>query len=216
MYSIRSITKSVLAAVCGLYLTGSLALAGGLFGEGGLIRGSVGNALDKAIEKPITTPLAQGGEKTIKEIGKTLEATGKGALAISGLKTLEDTLIQGKSLNKSLKESLRDIKTGVKSAADVRTLPNSMESALAEVTRNTLGKEAGRALGIILLPEQIARSFDGAVVDALLSTSEKADNVENIVGIPLSAALKQAKQYYSDKGSPLPVNRPGFSGGRFI
>jgi hypothetical protein len=36
------------------------AQAGGLFGRGGLIRGSVGNFMDRHIEKPITTPLARG------------------------------------------------------------------------------------------------------------------------------------------------------------
>lgn len=37
------------------------AFAGGFFGEGGLIRGDVGNLLERAIEKPITTPLARTG-----------------------------------------------------------------------------------------------------------------------------------------------------------
>lgn len=39
------------------------ALAGGLFGDGGLIRGDVGNFLDKHVEKPITTPIAKGIEE---------------------------------------------------------------------------------------------------------------------------------------------------------
>ena len=36
------------------------AYAGGLFGEGGLIRGDVGNFLDRTVERRFTTPLAQG------------------------------------------------------------------------------------------------------------------------------------------------------------
>jgi hypothetical protein len=36
------------------------AYAGGLFGDGGVFRGTVGNWLDQHVEQPITTPLAQG------------------------------------------------------------------------------------------------------------------------------------------------------------
>lgn len=40
--------------------TAPAAQAGGLFGSGGLIRGSIGNFLDKHVEKPILTPVARG------------------------------------------------------------------------------------------------------------------------------------------------------------
>ena len=192
------------ALVATLIGTSGASFAGGLFGEGGLIRGDIGKALDKTIEKPIMTPLAKGAEKTIKEVGETLEKTGKGALAASGLKALEDTLIEGKSLDKSLKESLADIKTGVKASAESLALPNIGQVALTEATKNALGKEAGRTLGLVLLPEQILRTLPSAATDALISASEKDDNIENVVGIPLSSAVKQAYIYYRDKGKSIP------------
>lgn len=51
---------SVVAAVSFMVAATSPAHAGGLFGNGGLIRGSVGEFLDRTVENPITTPLAQG------------------------------------------------------------------------------------------------------------------------------------------------------------
>lgn len=49
---------SAALAVAALAAT-SPAYAGGLFGDGGLIRGSVGDWLDENVEGPITTPLAR-------------------------------------------------------------------------------------------------------------------------------------------------------------
>lgn len=49
-----------LAAACSLSLVSAPAFAGGLFGKGGLIRGSVGGWMDKNVEHPILTPVAQG------------------------------------------------------------------------------------------------------------------------------------------------------------
>lgn len=48
------------SATVALVATAPAAQAGGLFGPGGLFRGSVGNFLDKHVEKPILTPLARG------------------------------------------------------------------------------------------------------------------------------------------------------------
>jgi hypothetical protein len=92
----------------------------------------------------------------------------------------------------------------VKAVADSYSIPNHIQNGLTEATRNALGKEAGRALGLLLLPEQILRTLPGAVTDALVSASERSDNLDNVVGIPLGAAIKQARQYYDGKGKPVP------------
>ena len=58
-----SMQKMASVAIIALVLGGGMnnaAEAGGLFGKGGLIRGSVGNFLDKHVEKPILTPAARG------------------------------------------------------------------------------------------------------------------------------------------------------------
>lgn len=48
-----------IGAAMALLVLASPAHAGGLFGDGGLIRGSVGNYLDRTIENPILTPFAR-------------------------------------------------------------------------------------------------------------------------------------------------------------
>lgn len=58
----KNVKCFITATVTAVSLMGTVhsASAGGLFGDGGLIRGSVGKFLDKNLEKPITTPLARG------------------------------------------------------------------------------------------------------------------------------------------------------------
>lgn len=180
----------------------SFAHAGGLFGKGGLIRGSIGNALDKTIEKPITTPIAKGVERTVRDTANKAAKVAKAA--ITPLKVVEDTLIEGKSLDQSLDESLEDIKDGVVAAAESYAIPNHLEQAYTEVAGNVLGKEAGRAIGLVLLPGQVARSLRGIGAQYLISSTESADNLDDVVGIPLGAALHQAKAYYEPKAKPLP------------
>lgn len=63
--------KSVLSAAVVVSTLASPAAAGGLFGHGGIIRGDVGNFLDKHVEKPITTPLARA---TVVVVGSAVGA----------------------------------------------------------------------------------------------------------------------------------------------
>ena len=49
-------------------LSTNVALAGGLFGDGGLIRGDIGNFMDKNVEKPILTPIAKGLPAVVGEL----------------------------------------------------------------------------------------------------------------------------------------------------
>lgn len=51
----------LIAALSAPMATATTAYAGGLFGNGGLIRGSVGEFFDKNLEKPILTPTARAG-----------------------------------------------------------------------------------------------------------------------------------------------------------
>lgn len=62
--------KLLLASVTTILLSASASFAGGLFGEGGLIRGDIGELMDP-IENTILTPLAQ-------------ESVNAGAAAIGG------------------------------------------------------------------------------------------------------------------------------------
>lgn len=50
---------TALALVTTLNINALPAVAGGVFGDGGLFRGTIGNLLDRHLEKPILTPLAQ-------------------------------------------------------------------------------------------------------------------------------------------------------------
>ena len=47
------------AVVLALSVYASQSSAGGLFGKGGLIRGDIGNVLDRTIETPVLTPIAK-------------------------------------------------------------------------------------------------------------------------------------------------------------
>ncbi len=47
------------ALMAAMTANASPAAAGGVFGDGGLIRGTIGNVLDRHLEKPILTPLAK-------------------------------------------------------------------------------------------------------------------------------------------------------------
>ncbi len=53
--------NSVIGFVAALAATAAApADAGGLFGKGGLIRGSVGNFIAKNVQEPVLTPMARG------------------------------------------------------------------------------------------------------------------------------------------------------------
>jgi len=185
-------------------LTATPTTAGGIFGEGGLIRGSVGEFFDKNVEKPITTPLAQAAENTIKDAAEIAEQSIKGTVALSGLKTLEDVLIEGKSLEASLDEALDDAKDMLRANAAVPALLNHSTAAVTEVTGNVLGDTAQDIVGVIMLPTSIAQNLPLALMDTALATSENIDNADEVVGIPLNAAFKQVHDYYIGKGSSLP------------
>lgn len=201
-----SIATTVCAAAltCTTALTPGSAVAGGLFGDGGLIRGSVGDFFDEHVEKKITTPLAQGVERTIKDTVEIAEDGLKGALAVSGLKTLEDVLIEGKSLEASLDEALDDAKQMLSAGAEIPALINHSTAALTEVTGNVLGDSAQDVVGVLMLPTSIAANLPSAIMDTALATSENIDNAADVVGIPLNAALKQVQDYYAGQGSKIP------------
>jgi len=64
------LTKVIkIIAITSLLSVATPATAGGLFGKGGIFRGSVGNFLDGAIEKPILTPVAIFTVNAIGTIG---------------------------------------------------------------------------------------------------------------------------------------------------
>lgn len=55
----KKVLTALAASVAIVAVTVTGASAGGLFGKGGLIRGDVGNFIDKHVEKPILTPVAR-------------------------------------------------------------------------------------------------------------------------------------------------------------
>jgi hypothetical protein len=61
--------------------------AGGLFGDGGLFRGTVGNWLDKHVEEPITTPIAQGVGQVV---GQAMAATSESWTPFIGQRLEQD------------------------------------------------------------------------------------------------------------------------------
>ena len=80
----------VMAGMMAFFSATTLAHAGGLFGDGGLIRGSVGRALDKHVEKPVLTPLAQStvvasGTVAATAVGATVGAPSVGAIVGAGV-----------------------------------------------------------------------------------------------------------------------------------
>jgi hypothetical protein len=56
----RNLVKLLVVAAIGLGAATLPASAGGPFGKGGLIRGSVGNFIAKNVQRPVLTPLARG------------------------------------------------------------------------------------------------------------------------------------------------------------
>ena len=182
-------------AVAALLLSVPNAHAFKIFGgKGALIRGDVGKTLGGVEE---------GVKRTVRDVGRTAEKVGKAA--VSPLTVAKETLIEGKPLDQSVDEAVEDIKTGVIAAAQSYAIPTHMEQAYTEVARSVLGKEAGRGIGLVLLPQQVAREMRGITAQYLIASTESADNIDNVVGIPLGAALHQAKAYYEPKAKPLPA-----------
>lgn len=185
-------------------LVAAPASAGGLFGKGGLIRGDVGNFLDKNVEKPVTTPIARAVEDTVVGTVEIAEDLVKGSLAISGAKLIEDLVIEGKSLDQSLDESLRDGKDMVRGISKAPTLANPAFDGITEISGNILGPDVERAVGVLYLPQKIVSHLPSAITETVIGVTENGDNIEDVVGIPLNAAIREAHDHYDGKAKPLP------------
>lgn len=198
------LTTAMIAA-----LSTSPVQAGGIFGEGGIIRGTVGSFFDKNVEKPITTPIAKAIENTAADLADMTENVTKGAVALSGLKTIEDVLIEGKSVNQSMDEVLEDVKTAAIDAASAPAIVNHSLHATSQIAGNTLGKDAQNAVGLIQLPVTIAVNLPAALTETVIAGTENISNLDEgaeYVSVPLNAAFKQVLQYYKGQGKPLPQN----------
>ena len=158
----------------------------------------------RTFDKKVLQPAHKAQKKIVNGAGKTAEKIIKAAPSLIVLKTLDDTLIKGKSLKKSSKESLGRLKDGARAAAKVPTVLHPLQHAHTEVISNVFGKEAGRVAGYIKVPQQVVDHLPGLATESIIKSSEDKDNVEQIVGIPLGAALEQAKAYYAGKGNPIP------------
>ena len=82
MKTLKAIT---IAAITVIAVGTSTANAGGFFGDGGLIRGTVGKFLDKHVENPITTPLARAGTVAAGTAIGTVAGAEVGQPAIGGM-----------------------------------------------------------------------------------------------------------------------------------
>jgi hypothetical protein len=60
----RLVIPTLIAAACAVGGFSPAANAGGLFGEGGVIRGDVGTFMQKNVQEPILTPAARGAVTT--------------------------------------------------------------------------------------------------------------------------------------------------------
>lgn len=159
-----------------------------------------GRWLDKNVIQPTKTTI----ETTIIETVDVGEKVVKGAVAVTGLKAIEDVLIEGKSLKQSLDETLEDGKDMVRAAARTPMLVNHTINGINVITRNVLGNVAGDAIAVVSLPSMIVSALPAALVDSVISISEDAEAVEDVVGIPLNAALKQAHQALEGRARPMP------------
>ena len=191
--------KLMMTAAIALAMTSAQVAQGGILDLGGTLRGDFGRAVNK-VEKPVTKAI----EDTVKGAAQIAEDSLKGAVAVSGLKTVEDLLIEGKSLEQSLDEVLDDAKSAISAQAAIPALLNHSLNAVTEVTGNVLGESAQDVVGVVLVPATIAANFPSAITDTVLKTTENVDNAQDVVGIPLNAAFKAVLQYYEGKGKPLP------------
>lgn len=177
-------------------------------GAGDIVKEVVIDPIDKHIVKPIDKkiiePTLEAGGDLIEGVVDLGEDMVKLVTAVTGAKLVEDMLIEGKSLEQSLDEVLEDAKTGLQSIAAAPMLMNHISNLTTELTGNVLGDEAAKAMALLKLPQSIANALPSALMETLIATTEKAENGEQVVGIPLNAALKQAHQYYEGKANPLP------------
>jgi hypothetical protein len=74
--------------------------------------------------------------------------------------------------------------------------------AIAQIKR-IVSKEVGEVLEFITFPDHIVQ-YAPAVVVVVVDDLLNGKSPNEIVGMPLAAALKQAKDYYSPKAKPLP------------
>lgn len=172
-----------------------------LIGKNCLIRGDAGRAADR-LQKDV--PILKVPEKTAKKTIEIIEDVGKGAIAISGLKTLEDVIIEGKSLDTSLDEALDDAKDLARGVSRIPALSNPMYDAIAETGGNLLGPDVERGIGVLYLPKKIQNVLPEALTEAVIAGTEHPKKADDVVGIPLAAAIRQAHDHYKDVAQPLP------------
>ena len=161
--------------------------------------------LGRQVDEKVTRPFVDSVKKTAEEAGRITSAIAQGQKALTGATVIEE-MLKGGSIDAALKKSLEDGKNMVRGYAAIPGLNNHQLYLYQQVANNVAGPDAGKVVGYIVLPKAIENTLPAVLADkAIELTEHPKEATEELVGIPLNAALQQAYDYYKDKGTPLPA-----------
>lgn len=115
-----------------------------------------------------------------------------------------EKVLEGKPLDKAVEQTVKDKIDEVKSSANLPLIQNDIENKLLGDVRGILGDDIANGIATLNLPNQIQRVLPSAVVGYAERLVKGEAKVQDPAAIPLAAALKQAKSYYSDRAAPIP------------
>lgn len=115
-----------------------------------------------------------------------------------------ERVIKGEPVDKAISNEVNSRVDEAKSQASAPIIQTEIEDAFFDRLRKIIGNDATDVVEVLNLPNQIARATPAALAE-MLSAPKRADEVlKRLAGTPLLAALIQAKDYYKDKGKPIP------------
>lgn len=161
--------------------------------------------LGRQIDEKVTRPIVDTVKKTADDAGQITNAIVQGQKALTGATILEE-MLKGGSLDAALQKSLEDGKNMVRGYAAIPGLNNNQLYLYHQIANNVAGPDAGKVVGYVVLPKAIENTLPSVLADKTIKLTEHPkEATEELVGVPLNAALQQAYEYYKDKGAPLPA-----------
>ncbi len=105
------------------------------------------------------------------------------------------------AINNEVKERVEDAKT----IANAPQIQSEIENQFFEQLRGVIGNDTVDTVEVLNLPQQIFRATPAALVQMIDSSGDLGEQLKAVAGDPLLAALIQAKEYYKNKGKPIPT-----------
>lgn len=135
-------------------------------------------------------------KKTLRDAGRVLDPGGT---------IIREIIIEKKKPSEAIKET---VDANVEALKAPINLHNKIENAAIEVVRKELGDDIANALSLGQMPDAVVRSTAVTIIDKTgqLLTGEKTleESVNELIGLPLAGALKQAYDALLPRSKPLP------------